>query len=58
MEPIIFESKSNSDHRGTVSFTNDLNLNKVVRTYKVINKQAVNLKVYYKREYHQLLKNN
>ena len=40
MEPIIFESKSNSDHRGTVSFTNDLNLNKVVRTYKVINKQA------------------
>ena len=40
MEPILFESKSNSDHRGTVSFTNDLNLNKVVRTYKVINKQA------------------
>ena len=40
MEPIIFESKSHSDHRGTVSFTNDLNLNKVVRTYKVINKQA------------------
>ena len=26
MEPILFESKSNSDHRGTVSFTNDLNL--------------------------------
>ena len=40
MEPIIFESKSNSDHRGTVSFTNDLNLNKVVRTYKVINEQV------------------
>ena len=39
MEPIIFESKTNSDYRGTVSFTNDLNLNKVVRTYKVINKQ-------------------
>ena len=40
MEPILFESKSNSDHRGKVSFTNDLNLNKVVRTYKVINKQV------------------
>ena len=40
MEPILFETKSNSDHRGTVSFTNDLNLNKVVRTYKVSNKQA------------------
>jgi len=40
MKPILFESKSNSDHRGKVSFTNDLNLNKVVRTYKVINKQA------------------
>ena len=40
MEPILFESKSNSDHRGTVSFTNDLNLDKVVRTYKVSNKQA------------------
>ena len=40
MEPLLFESKSNSDHRGTVSFTNDLNLSKVVRTYKVTNKQV------------------
>ena len=40
MEPKLFESKSNSDHRGKVSFTNDLDLNKVVRTYKVINKQV------------------
>ena len=40
MEPILFDSKSNSDHRGTVSFTNNLNLRKVVRTYKVKNKQV------------------
>ena len=47
MEPIIFESKSNSDHRGTVSFTNDLNLNKVVRTYKVINKHAKTVRAWH-----------
>ena len=40
MKPNLFESNSNSDHRGTVSFTNDLNLSKVVRTYKVTNKQV------------------
>tara|TARA_B100000927_G_scaffold248290_1_gene211877 strand:- start:424 stop:870 length:447 start_codon:yes stop_codon:yes gene_type:complete len=39
MEPIFYDSKSSSDHRGTVSFTNDLNLKKIVRTYKVINKE-------------------
>ena len=30
MDPIFFESNSSSDERGTVSFTNDLNLQKAV----------------------------
>ena len=37
MEPILFSSKSHSDDRGSVSFTNELNLKNVVRTYKVQN---------------------
>jgi len=38
MEPILFSSNSHSDDRGTVFFTNELNLKNVVRTYKVQNK--------------------
>ena len=30
MEPILYQSSSNSDHRGTVSFTNELDLNKAI----------------------------
>ena len=47
MEPILFDSKSNSDHRGTVSFTNNLNLSKVVRTYKVKNKQVKTVRAWH-----------
>ena len=38
MEPILFSSNSHSDDRGTVFFTNELNLKNVIRTYKVQNK--------------------
>ena len=38
MDPIFFESNNSSDERGTVSFTNDLNLQKAIRTYKVENR--------------------
>ena len=36
MEPILYQSSSNSDHRGTVSFTNELDLNKL--SFNSINK--------------------
>ena len=38
MEPILFSNNLYSDDRGSVSFTNELNLKNVVRTYKVQNK--------------------
>ena len=47
MKPILFESKSNSDHRGTVSFTNELNLSTAVRTYKVINNQSKTVRAWH-----------
>ena len=47
MKPILFESKSNSDHRGTVSFTNELNISTSVRTYKVINNQSKTVRAWH-----------
>ena len=47
MEPILYKSSSNSDHRGTVSFTNELELNKAVRTYKVTNKQIKTVRAWH-----------
>jgi dTDP-4-dehydrorhamnose 3,5-epimerase-like enzyme len=47
MEPILYQRSSNSDHRGTVSFTNELNLNKTVRTYKVTNKQIKTVRAWH-----------
>ena len=47
MEPIFFESNSSSDERGTVSFTNDLNLQKAVRTYKVENSQLKTVRAWH-----------
>ena len=47
MEPILYQSSSNSDHRGTVSFTNELDLNKAVRTYKVTNKQIKTVRAWH-----------
>ncbi len=46
MDPIFFESNSSSDERGTVSFTNDLNLQKAVRTYKVENSQLKTVRAF------------
>jgi len=47
MEPILYQRSSNSDHRGTVSFTNELDLNKAVRTYKVTNKQIKTVRAWH-----------
>ena len=47
MDPIFFESNSSSDERGTVSFTNDLNLQKAVRTYKVENSQLKTVRAWH-----------
>ena len=47
MEPILYQSSSNSDHRGAVSFTNELDLNKAVRTYKVTNKQIKTVRAWH-----------
>jgi dTDP-4-dehydrorhamnose 3,5-epimerase len=47
MDPIFFESNSNSDERGTVSFTNDLNLQKAIRTYKVENSQLKTVRAWH-----------
>ena len=47
MEPVLYQSSSHSDHRGVVSFTNDLDLNKVVRTYKVSNKQVKTVRAWH-----------
>ena len=47
MEPILYRSSSNSDQRGTVSFTNELDLNKAVRTYKVTNKQIKTVRAWH-----------
>ena len=47
MGPIFFESNSSSDERGTVSFTNDLNLQKAVRTYKVENSQLKTVRAWH-----------
>tara|TARA_X000000368_G_scaffold398258_1_gene368139 strand:+ start:1180 stop:1626 length:447 start_codon:yes stop_codon:yes gene_type:complete len=47
MEPILFENKSHSDHRGIVSFTNELVLTQVVRTYKVINSQIKTVRAWH-----------
>ena len=47
MEPILYQRSSNSDHRGTVSFTNELDLSKAVRTYKVTNKQIKTVRAWH-----------
>ena len=47
MVPIFFESNSSSDERGTVSFTNDLNLQKAIRTYKVENSQLKTVRAWH-----------
>ena len=47
MDPIFFESNSSSDERGTVSFTNDLNLQKAIRTYKVENSQLKTVRAWH-----------
>ena len=47
MDPVFFESNSSSDERGTVSFTNDLNLQKAVRTYKVENSQLKTVRAWH-----------
>ena len=47
MDPIFFESNNSSDERGTVSFTNDLNLQKAIRTYKVENRQLKTVRAWH-----------
>jgi len=47
MDPIFFESNSSCDERGTVSFTNNLNLQKAVRTYKVENSQLKTVRAWH-----------
>lgn len=47
MEPKLYSYQSNSDHRGSVSFVNNLNLEKIVRTYRVINKQIKTVRAWH-----------
>ncbi len=47
MEPKLYSYQSNSDHRGSVSFINNLNLEKIVRTYRVINKQIKTVRAWH-----------
>ncbi len=47
MEPILYSSQHSSDHRGTVFFINDLDLSKVVRSYKVSNKQLKTVRAWH-----------
>ena len=47
MKPILYSSEHSSDHRGTVFFINDLDLSKVVRSYKVSNKQLKTVRAWH-----------